>query len=258
MRVFHLTHKEVRAASDVVAGTLLMNNFSVHVLFDLGAIHSFIAKRTVINLKRGVKVVKKVFVIGTPMGNMVETNIIYVGVGVSLAGYETMVDLIPLELHDFDIILYMNWLSKYQAIIDCYAKTVTFQTPEGERMIFEGERILKSVALISVVTTQKFLRKGCMGYLTYILNSDEEGPRLKDIPVVKEFPDVFLEELPGLPLEQEVEVSIYTFPGVSSIAQQPYRTALVELNELKTQLKELLDKGLNDPTILLRERQSYS
>jgi hypothetical protein len=59
-------------------------------------------------------------------------------------------------------------------------------------MIF-GERILKPIALISVVTTQKLLRKGCMGYLTYILNSDDEGRRLKDIPVVKEFPNMFPE-----------------------------------------------------------------
>ena len=66
-------------------------------------------------------------------------------------------------------------------------------------MIFEGERIIKLITLISVVTTQKRLRKGCMGYLAYTLNSDDEGPRLKDIPVVKEFPDVFPEELPGLP-----------------------------------------------------------
>jgi len=58
-----------------------------------------------------------------------------------------------------------------------------------------------------------------MGHLAYILNSDDEGPRLKDIPMVKEFPDVFLEELPGLPLEREVEVSIDTFPRVPPIAQ---------------------------------------
>ena len=67
------------------------------------------------------------------MGNMVETNIVYMGVGVSLSGYEIEVDLILLELHDFDIMLGMHWLSKYKALIDCYAKTVTFQTPEGER-----------------------------------------------------------------------------------------------------------------------------
>jgi hypothetical protein len=247
-RVFHLTQEEIRAASDVVAGTLLMNNFNVHMLFDPGATHSFIAKRIVTKLRKGVEIVEKGFVIGTPMGNMIETNIVYVDVGVSLSRYEIEVDLIPLELYDFDIILGMNWLSKYKALIDCYAKTVTFQTPEGERMIFEGERILKLIALISVVTAQKLLRKGCMGYLAYILNSDDEVPRLKDIPVVKEFPDVFPKELQGLPPEREVEASINTFPGVPPIAQQPYRMAPVELNELKTQLQELLDKGFIQPT----------
>jgi hypothetical protein len=69
--------------------------------------------------------------------------------------------LIPLELHDFDIILGMDWVSKYKALIDCYAKTVTFQIPEGRRMVFEGERIPKPTALILVVTTQKLLRNGC-------------------------------------------------------------------------------------------------
>jgi hypothetical protein len=66
--------------------------------------------------------------------------------------------------------------------------------------------------------------------------------------VVKEFPDVFPEELQGLPLEREVEVSIDTFPGVPPIAQQPYWMAPVELNELKTQLQELLDKGFIRPS----------
>jgi hypothetical protein len=135
-RVFHLTQEEAMVVLDVVVGTLLMDNFNVHVLFDPGATHSFIARRIVTKLRKGVEIVQKGFVIGTPMGNMVETNILYVDVGVSLSGYEIEVDLIPLELQDFDIILGMNWLSKYKALIDCYPKTVTFQTPEGERMIF--------------------------------------------------------------------------------------------------------------------------
>jgi hypothetical protein len=135
-RVFHLTQEEVRAALDVVAGTPLMNNFNVHVLFDPGATHSFIARRIVTKLRKGVEIVEKGFVIGTTMGNIVETNIVYVDVGVSLSRYETEVDLIPLELHDFDIILGMNWLSKYKVLIDYYVKTVTLQTPKGERMIF--------------------------------------------------------------------------------------------------------------------------
>jgi len=148
----------------------------VHVLFDPGAIHSFITMRIVIKLGKRVEVVEKGFVIGTLMGNMVETNNMYVGVGVSLAGYETKVDLIHLELHDFDTIIGMNWLSKYKALIDCYAKIVTFQIPEGRRMVFEGERIPKPTTLISVVTAQKHLRKEYMGYLAYILNSNDKGP----------------------------------------------------------------------------------
>ena len=115
-------------------------------------------------------------------------------------------------------------------------------------MIFEGEKMFKPAALISVVTAQKLLRKGCVGYLAYILNSNDEGPRLKDIAVVREFSDVFPEELPGLPPEREVEVSIDTFPRVPPISQQPYRMAPTELNELKTQLQELLDKGFIRPS----------
>ena len=84
-----MTQEEVKAALDVVAGTLLMNNFNVHVLFDPGATHSFIARRIVTKLRNGVEVVEKGFVIGTSMGNMVETNIMYMDVGVSLSRYET-------------------------------------------------------------------------------------------------------------------------------------------------------------------------
>jgi hypothetical protein len=85
-------------------------------------------------------------------------------------------------------------------------------------MIFKGERILKPFTLISVVTAQRLLRKGCIGYLAYILNFDDEGPRLKDIPMVKEFPNIFPKELPRLPPEREVEVFIDTFFGVPPIA----------------------------------------
>jgi succinate dehydrogenase/fumarate reductase flavoprotein subunit len=83
-----------------------MNNLNVHVLFDLSATHSFIARIIFTKLGMRVEVIEKGFVIRT------QTNNMYVRVGVSLASYETKVDLIPLELHNFDIILGMDWLSK--------------------------------------------------------------------------------------------------------------------------------------------------
>ena len=67
------------------------------MLFDPGVAHSFIAKRIVTKIGKRVKVIEKGFIIGTPMGNMVETNSMYVGVVVSLTGYDIEVDLIPLK-----------------------------------------------------------------------------------------------------------------------------------------------------------------
>jgi len=76
-----------------------------------------------------------------------------------------------------------------------------------------------------------------VGYLAYILNSNVGEPKLSNIPIVKEFPDMFLEELLGLPSNRGVKLSINTFLEVPLIAQLLYRVALAELNELKTQLQ---------------------
>ena len=72
-RVFHTTQEDVRAASDVVAGMLQMNTYQMHVLFDSGATHSFIANKNVAKLNKGTKIVEKGFIIGTPLGETVET-----------------------------------------------------------------------------------------------------------------------------------------------------------------------------------------
>jgi len=102
----------------------------------------------------GVKVVEKEFIIGTPMGNKVETNSIYVRVGVSLTGYQAEVDMMPLELYDFDVILGMDWLSKYKTLINYYTKIVMFQIFEGRRMVFKGEKVTNPINLVSIVTAR--------------------------------------------------------------------------------------------------------
>jgi hypothetical protein len=173
---------------------------------------------------------------------MVETDGIYVSMGIGFDEYEMEVDLIPLELNDFNVILGIDWLSKHKAQIDYYTKTITFQGLGSRRMVFGGEITTISINLVSAVPTRKLLTKGYMGYLAYILNSDKDETKIRDILVVKEFSYVFPEKLPGLPLDREVEVSINTFLEVLPIAQPLYRTTLTELNELKIQLQELLDK----------------
>jgi len=247
-RVFHMTQKDVRAASDVVAGMLQMNDYQMHVLFDSGATHSFIANKNVTKLSKETKKVEKRFIIGTPLGETVETNIVFEGVGININECELKADLIPLELSDFDIILGMDWLGKNKARLDCFTKTVTFQGAKGETMVFKGERIYNFTNMISGMVARKLLKKGCITYLAYVINPEKGKIGLSDIPIVREFPDVFLEELPGLPPEREVEVTIDILPGVSPIAQPPYRMASKELDELKIQLQELLDKGFIRPS----------
>ena len=72
---------------------------------------------------------------------------------------------------------------------------------------------------------------------------------MENIPIVREFPDVFPKELMGIPLEREVDLSIEILPGTTHISRAPYRMALIEFKELKIQLQELLDKGLIQPSV---------
>jgi len=136
----------------------------------------------------------------------------------------------------------MNWLGKNKARLDCFTKTVTFQGAKGETMVFKGERTSNFTNIISGMVARKLLKKGCTTYLAYVINSKKGKIGLSDILIVREFPDVFSEELLGLPLEREVEVII------DILTQPPYRMTPKELDELKIQLQELLDKGFIRPS----------
>jgi len=217
-RVFHMTQEDVRVASDVVAGMLQMNDYQMHVLFDSSATHSFIANKSVTKLSKETKKVEKRFIIGTPLGETMETNVVFEGVGININGCELKAYLVPLELSDFDIILGMNWLGKNKARLDCFTKIVTFQGAKGETMVFKGERTSNFPNMISDMVARKLLKKGCTTCLAYVINSEKGKIGLSDIPIVREFLDVFLEELPGLPPEREVEVTIDILHGVSPIA----------------------------------------
>ena len=96
---------------------------------------------------------------------------------------------------------------------------------------------------------RRFLRKGCESFLALILDSKREQVNLENIPVIREFPDVFPEELPGVPLEREVDLSIEFVQGTTSISRTPYRMTPTKLKELKNQLHELLDKGFILPSV---------
>ena len=157
-------------------------------------------------------------------------------------------DLIPLEMVGLDVILGMDWLAKHHASVDCFRKGVVFHSPGRPKVTFYGERRVLPSSLIAATTANRLLRKGCSGYLAHVIDTRNQKLKLEDIPVVRDFPDVFLDDLPGLPPHREIEFTIELVPGTSPISQAPYRMAPAELKELKVQLQELVDQGFIRPS----------
>ena len=149
----------------------------------------------------------------------------------------------PQGIHDFDIVLGIDWLSKHRATLDCYKKEVRLVRPEEPGGIFRGIRREIAPSLINAMTASKMFRKGCQGFLAFVVDRRHEGTRLEDIPIVKEFPDFFSDDISGLLPDRAIEFVIELIQGTKQISIPPYRMAPAELKEMKAQLEELLSKG---------------
>ena len=100
-----------------------------------------------------------------------------------------------------------------------------------------------------MMQAKRLLRQGCEAYLAHVIDVKQETPKIEDILVVNEFPDVFPEKLPGLPPDREIEFTIELAPGTEPVSKAPYRMAPVEMKELAKQLQEFLDKGVIRPSV---------
>ncbi|XXG62687.1 hypothetical protein AAC387_Pa05g1002 [Persea americana] len=152
-------------------------------------------------------------------------------------------NLILLEMYDFDVILGMDWLAGYHATMDCFHRTLTFkleETPTG--VLFQGERRNSYPRFISALNADRLVRSGYEGYLAFI-KEDKRSQGVEEILIVCKFPDIFTEEIPGLPLVRKIDFTIELLPRTAPISIAPCRMAPAELGELKIQLQELLDKG---------------
>ena len=156
---------------------------------------------------------------------------------VLIGGQEFPVDLVALDMRDFDVVLGMDWLSRHRATLDCYKKEVKLHRLGKLEVKFRGIRRELSSSMISTMAAQRMLRKGCQGYLAYVVETEKEGTLVDEIPVVREFSDVFLYDIAELPPDREVKFIIDLIPGTEPISIPPYRMASIELRELKAQLE---------------------
>ncbi|KAL0543870.1 hypothetical protein IC582_018975 [Cucumis melo] len=248
-RVFATNRTEAEKAGTVVTGTLPVLGHYALVLFDSGSSHSFISSAFVSHARLEVEPLHHVLSVSTPSGECMLSKEKVKACQIEIAGHVIEVTLIVLDMLDFDVILGMDWLAANHASIDCSRKEVTFNPPSLASFKFKGGGSKTLPQVISAIRASKLLSQGTWGILASVVDTREAGVSLSSEPVVRDYPDVFPEELPGLPPHREVEFAIEFEPGTVPISRAPYRMAPAELKELKVQLQELLDKGFIRPSV---------
>ena len=180
----------------------------------------------------------------SPLGIRARIRIIGRGYELEISGTLLTVDLRIMDMPKFNVILGMDWLIAYRIVIDCERRRLTAYTQDGTRMVFQGDK--------HDIFPQTVYESKCQGQLAgwlACLTLEDEGRPDLDLPrVVFEFVDVFPDELPGLPPQRVVDFGIELHPGTSPISMTPHRMEPVELQELRVQLKELLEKRFIRPS----------
>ena len=248
-RAYAMKAHEDQNAPEVIAGIFSLYDIEMHALIDPGSTHSYVCMEHVFNKVPAMEKLAYDMHVTSPLGHNVSVNSIYRNCPIVIQTREFLADLITLPFREFDLILGMNWLSKHRAIVDCGQKTVVLRCSDQTEVIVQGIGSSVMSNVISTMQARRFMRKGYETFLAVILDSKRGQVDVEKIPVVREFLDVFPEELPGIPHEREVDLAIEIVPGIVPMSRAPYRMAPTELKELKSQLQELLDKGFIRPSV---------
>jgi hypothetical protein len=226
-RIYYTQVATTPEGEPVMIGTFLVANHPAIILFDSGASHTFISKKFVEKHCIPYTESREGFTIHSPEGQIFTKEVAF-QVPVTLAEQDFPTNMIVLKGQDIDVILGMNWLAQHKAILNTNLRTV--------KLSYGQEEVLLT---IPVAIPAKPIGR------VY----EASIPEIQDIPVVCEFPDVFLEDLPRLPPERDVEFVIELKPGTAPISRRSYRMPPNELAELKTQLQDLLEKGFIWPSL---------
>ncbi|KAL0534760.1 hypothetical protein IC582_029053 [Cucumis melo] len=226
----------------------VLGNYAL-VLFYLGSSHSFISSAFGLHARLEVEPLHHVLSVSTPSGKCILSKEKVKACQIEIAGHMIDITLLVLDMLDFDVILGMDWLAANHGSIDCSRKVVAFNPLSMASFKFKGEGSRSLPQVISAMRASKLLSQGTWSILASVVDTIEVDVSLSSEPVVRNYPDVFPEELPGLPTHREVEFSIELESGTVPIFRAPYRMAPAELKELKVLLQELPDKGFIRPSV---------
>jgi hypothetical protein len=208
-----------------MSGTFSIHHKPVVTLFDSGATHSFISNNCGTRIGLDFCPTKGSYIISTPGGKIISNQIVK-SVPIQLGSKLIKTDLVLLNLEGIDVILGTNWMIEHRVLLDISSRVIEINSP------YQGATTL-------YLPQQEFLHS-CAYPITDI--------KVKDIPVVCEYPDVFPDDLPGMPPDRDIEFIIELQPGTTLIFKRPYLMPPNELAELKIQLQDLLNKGFIRPS----------
>ncbi|GJW55515.1 putative reverse transcriptase domain-containing protein, partial [Tanacetum coccineum] len=229
--------------SNVVMVTFFLNNLYASILFDTGVDRSFVSTAFSSLIDITPTTLDHYYNVELADRKIIGINTIIWGCTLNFLDHPFNIDLMPVELVSFNVIVGMDWLAKYHAVIDC-AKKIVHIPWVNETLIVHGDGSNQGnetrLNIISRTKIQKYMLKGHHVFLAHVTTKetkDKSGEkRLKDVPIVQEFPEVFPKDLPGLPPTRQVEFQIDLIPGDAPVARAPYRLAPSEMKELSEQL----------------------
>jgi hypothetical protein len=203
----------------------LVSSHPATILFDSEASHSFISSSFVVKHQLPITIMKQTMLVSSPGGEM-RTKHICPTISIIRRGVDFLANIIVLDSRGIDIILGMDWLRKYDGVILCAKGAIRLTKEHGTIVEFSAAIPAEQVSLLNKV----------------------QGTSLNEIGIAQEYPDVFPEELPGMPPDHEIEFMIELLPGTPPISKRPYRMLVNELVELKKQIAKLQSKGFIRPS----------
>ncbi|GKC63814.1 putative reverse transcriptase domain-containing protein [Tanacetum coccineum] len=228
-RGFMLGAEEAHQDPNIVTGTFTLNDHYATTLFDSSVDYSFVSTTFIPLLDIESSDLGFSYEIEIASGQLVEIDKVIKGCRLEIEGHVFNINLIPFESGSFDVIIGMDWLSDHKAEIICHEKVVRMPLLDGKVLRVLGEK------------PEEKMRQ--------IMSAKANEKKQEEIVVVKDFPEVFPDDLSGLPSIQEIEFRIKLIPGATPVENSPYHLAPSELEELSGQLKELQNKELNKLTI---------
>jgi hypothetical protein len=244
-RAYVLPSTDGREQGDMVIGTVSVDSFVAHALFDSSASYSFVSEDFVSRVGLSVQRMGHSIVVSSANGSIYSCLVCH-GCSVILADVVFSVNLVVISLGSFDVILGMDWFTQYRVVISYFWKIMSLQASSGREVVFLGSSPKFTLSLLTHLLPDRRSRKSEI-FFSMVVESGT-ALRVQDIRVVCDYADVFLVELPGIPPEHGVAFEIKLISGTQPIHKAPYRMAPKEQVELKRQLDDLLAKGFIRPS----------